>query len=155
MRTLRQLLLITLVAVSSTAVFSVHAGEYRTIAEQNITFDKSSPKAPTVLIFWASWCGYCMKEIPHLKALKEEFPQLRWIGVNVNKESADGLLVEQNKQLSWPSIADPDLKIADEFGIRGTPGLVVISTEGEILFKGRRTNDDFRQALLTASEAIH
>jgi len=155
MKILNRLLLITLVAVSSTSVFSVHAQEYKTIAAEKITFDKNSPEESTVLIFWASWCGYCMKEIPHLKALKNEFPQLRFIGVNVNKESADGLQVEQDKQLSWPSIADPDLRVADEFGIRGTPGLVVISTGGEIRFKGRRTNDEFRQALLTASETMH
>lgn len=101
----------------------------------------------TVLIFWASWCPHCIKEIPTLKTLYASHPEIQWLGVNVNKVPDDGLKTQQEYALPYPSIADPDLIISDFFDIRGTPGFVIINESGERIFKGRRMNKKFYTSL--------
>ena len=145
---MKHLILTTLLLASSS-----WAQTFTDLQGKPLTFDPASPQQPSVLIFWASWCGYCMKEIPHLKALQSEYPALRWLGVNVNKEPADGLLTEQQRQLTWPSITDPELQLADQFGIRATPGLIVLDANGQRLYSGRRSDDAFRAALARAAQS--
>ena len=144
-----QLLLALLLASLLTLMpaLPASAASYTTIAGDTSEFNSEQPQQNTVLIFWASWCGYCMQEIPHLKELSNEFSELRWLGINVNKEPADGLEIEQKRELPWVSLADPDLQIADQFSVRGTTGLLIINQSGDVVFRGRRADDKFRQAL--------
>lgn len=128
------------------------AEEFTLLNGGSLAFAPEHPGQPTVLIFWASWCGYCMKEIPHLKEAQARYPGLRWLGVNVNKVAEDGSRTVTERGITWPSIADPDLTLTDRFGIRGTPGLIVLASDGETLFRGRRTNTAFHQALQDASQ---
>lgn len=123
------------------------AGEYTSINGDTLEVDFNAPKKPTVLIVWASWCGYCMAEIPHLKEALNAHPNLNWLGLNVNKDPADGVQVETDKSLPWRSISDPDLVIGDQFKVRGTPTLLVLSTQGQVVYKGRRVDDGFKAAL--------
>ena len=106
-----------------------------------INFSVSSQKKPTLLVFWASWCRYCIAEIPRLKTLYDQNKQLRILGVNVNINSEDGLAVEKNHHLPYPSIADPTLKISDAYEVHGTPMLILVNTQGEIAHRSRRLND--------------
>ncbi|MBC2607457.1 redoxin domain-containing protein [Pelagicoccus albus] len=45
----------------------------------------------SVVMYWATWCGGCKKEIPDLVALREEFPsnELEIIGLSFDKEHKD------------------------------------------------------------------
>ncbi len=38
-------------------------------------YPKSSGKKPTLLVFWATWCGPCMHEFPLLDQLREQYRQ--------------------------------------------------------------------------------
>ena len=50
-----------------------------------------------VLDFWATWCGPCIKGIPHLTELQRQYPELVVIGVAASERPAGakpGLSVE-------------------------------------------------------------
>src|ERR1700694_1938340 len=65
-------LLLTL-AVSAQAMPSGPAPDFRLVTLTGETVTKESLKGkPTLLMFWASWCTTCQKELPNLKTLFEQ-----------------------------------------------------------------------------------
>lgn len=127
------------------------AGNYTTLNNETYNIDFNQPEKPVVLIVWASWCGYCMEEIPHLKEELKDHPEFTWLGLNLNKNPEDGRLVELERALPWLSLSDPDLVIGDQFKVRGTPTLIVLNSKGDAIYRGRRTDDEFKAALDTLS----
>jgi thiol-disulfide isomerase/thioredoxin len=127
------------------------AGNYTTLNNETYAIDFNQPEKPVVLIVWASWCGYCMEEIPHLKEELKDHPEFTWLGLNVNKNPEDGRQVEVERALPWLSLSDPDLVIGDQFKVRGTPTLIVLNSKGDTVYRGRRTDDEFKATLDTLS----
>ena len=123
------------------------AENYTTLNNESYNIDFNQPGKSVVLIVWASWCGYCMEEIPHLKKESEDHPEFTWLGLNVNKNPEDGRQIEIDRNLPWPSLSDPDLVIGDRFNVKGTPTLIVINESGDVIYRGRRTDDKFIAAL--------
>lgn len=42
-----------------------------------------------VLEFWATWCGPCIRAIPHVTELQKKYPKVVFIGVNVWEQEID------------------------------------------------------------------
>lgn len=55
------------------------------------TFAAVLASAPTVISFWATWCGPCVAEARYLSGLRRRIPaaQLNIVGVNVDDEPRD------------------------------------------------------------------
>lgn len=49
---------------------------------------RSWPGKPLLINFWATWCAPCLREIPMLKDLQSERPDLQIVGVAVDKRDA-------------------------------------------------------------------
>ncbi len=64
---------------------------YRTAAGRLVSFDRLRGR-PTLVVFWASWCQPCVKE---LRALKEHYAELSQQGLQVLALSVDGVLGDQ------------------------------------------------------------
>ena len=124
------------------AVETVSNFSGKTLSGSTFNFSSQSSEKATLLVFWASWCVYCLAEIPKLKTLHTRFDStLQIFGVNVNKRTADGLKTAQQYQLPYPSLADSNLQIADQFNVRGTPVLIVIDKQGRMIKRSHRLDD--------------
>ena len=90
---------------------------------------------PTVINFWATWCGSCTEELPDLRDLQAEVgpENLNIIAVNAGERSstANGFM----KWLKAPDFKvamDPTLVVADAYGVRGMPQSVFVDSAGVI-----------------------
>ena len=79
-----------------------------------------------VLDFYADWCGPCQQLLPRLEQLEKENSDVTFVKVNV----------------------DQSRELAQDFGIRSIPTLVMIS-DGKITDKltGLHSNEQIRQYL--------
>lgn len=66
-----------------------------------------------LLNMWATWCGPCREEMPHLVAMEDEFKSkdFKVVGLNIDQESTDLIVpfaekLKLNYDLAW---ADEDL----------------------------------------------
>jgi thiol-disulfide isomerase/thioredoxin len=86
--------------------------------------------------FWATWCGPCRKELPNVVALREKLKDqgLEVVGVSVDKDlDALGQFLEEHK-LPWETLAGEEAQdLADKYGIRGIPTMMVVDQEGIVV----------------------
>jgi thiol-disulfide isomerase/thioredoxin len=62
---------------------------------------QSWPGKPLLINFWATWCGPCLREIPMLKELQTDRPDLQVVGIAIDKRD---LVVPfaANMQFNYP-----------------------------------------------------
>lgn len=99
----------------------------------------SAFKGKTILItFFATWCGPCRKELPHLqseiynKYKKNPNFELIIFGREHNWEEVNKF--RQMNKFTMPFYPDPDRKIYSKFAGQYIPRNFLISAEGKVLF---------------------
>jgi AhpC/TSA family len=98
----------------------------------------SDAEVATVVVFLSSSCPCSNSHIPHLKALKTEFPKITFVGVHSNRDESDqdGENYFKTAALPFTVIRDPEAAIADDFRAFKTPHAFIVSKTGKILFAG-------------------
>jgi peroxiredoxin len=94
---------------------------------------------PALLVFFASWCAPCKKETPHLVAYQSRAERpCPIIGICVDTQPEKGKKFVADNEVNYPVLSDPSLSLADRFGIKGTPALVLVDANGTVLHKGKK-----------------
>lgn len=86
--------------------------------------------------FWASWCGPCKAEMPHVIELYERYRNkgLHLIGITVDDTPEKSDAVVKEKGLSFPQIYES--KPRSTYGIMAIPYTILFAPDGTILARG-------------------
>ena len=101
---------------------------------------------PVIINFWATWCGYCVMEMPDLQAAYEEFgDQIHFMMINVTDgfqetESVARAFVA-GRGFTFPVYYDLDLSAANAYGVGSMPVTYFIDAEGMAVAYGRGALD--------------
>ena len=107
---------------------------------------------PVVVNVWASWCGPCTAEAPHLAAVSRETKgKVQFIGVDIMDQRAPARAFIQRYGWTYPSVFDPSGAIRDGLGFIGQPVTVVFDPAGKQVFQwsGAVSGDVLRNELKT------
>ena len=90
---------------------------------------------PVLIIFTATWCPYCLSEIPHLKDIYTAYVKRGLVMVNIDiQESLEKVSLYASKyQVPFRVLLDKTGDVADIYGVRGVPNMVLINREGNIV----------------------
>lgn len=104
----------------------------------------SSFRGKYVLVeFWASWCGPCRAQIPHLLKSYTSFKNKNFeiLGVSLDENREKWLKAVKDEKLPWPQICDlKALKsdVVSMYGITGIPLNFLLDPKGIIIAKDLR-----------------
>lgn len=93
---------------------------------------------PVVINFWATWCGFCIKEMPHFEESFQQYgDEIHFLMVNV-QESTDvaNPFIEKNGY-SFPVYYDTTGSASGSFGVSGLPATFFIDAEGNAVAQAR------------------
>lgn len=104
-------------------------------------FSLSSLKGKVVVIdFWASWCGPCRRENPHMVEMYNEVHNkgVEFLGVSLDKDKENWLKAIEDDQLTWNHVSDLkywNSEAAKLYGVNSIPATVLIDQNGTIVAK--------------------
>ena len=97
--------------------------------------DFSSFKGKYVYVdMWASWCGPCCREVPHLQALEKDFEGSDVVFVSISTDADADSWKAKLKELNMHGnqLHDRDGKLSQILNVGGIPFFVVYDKEGKL-----------------------
>lgn len=88
---------------------------------------------PLLIHFWADWCPFCKIEEGGITNIQKDWPVVTIAYQSGNVSNVSKHLKERNIQ-HWPTIIDPQGRLADLYGVKGVPTSFIIDGEGNIKF---------------------
>jgi len=103
--------------------------------KEKVTLSQYKNKKPVILIFWTTWCPFCMNQ---LKGLNEKYAQIKADGIEVLAinigESADRIKkFAANKKYLFKIFLDEDSSVAEKYEVVGIPLYKIIDKSGNIV----------------------
>ena len=105
-----------------------------------------------VLIFWTPWCGSCAKEAPELvKAAERYQDRATFVGVvagddrSIQSDKVERFIKKHH--LTYPTLRDRELTVTKGLKVRGTPTIIVIDPEMNILYRGHKAPESWSAIL--------
>lgn len=95
---------------------------------------------PVVINFWATWCGYCVDELPHFQKAYEKYgDKVHFMMINLTDNGAE--TVEKassfisDKKYSFPVYYDTMYRAAFEYDISAVPVTVFVDADGNLVYR--------------------
>jgi peroxiredoxin len=96
-----------------------------------------------LLEFWATWCGPCLPEIPHLKTMQEKYQDsdFKIVGISLDRDKDTLRNFLEEREMEWAQIfVDEGWEgdIARQYNVSGIPRMYFIDPEGRIIARDLR-----------------
>lgn len=106
---------------------------------------------PTILVFWASWCPHCQRELPVIQSIyKDLAPKgLNVVGVSVDRSIGDAKGFTSSHSITFPNAyagTDKGGDMLDTYNISGIPTIYVLNKNGTVktVYRGEISGDTLR-----------
>lgn len=116
-----------------------------------------------VINFWATWCGYCVEEMPEFEKIYKEFDSnkkdviILGVAAPKSKENLNNSDVEKDKiisflnknKITYPTLMDETGKSFNDYRVRALPMTYVINKKGylEGFVSGAITGEQLKKAI--------
>jgi peroxiredoxin len=89
--------------------------------------------------FWASWCGPCKQEMPHLNRLYDKYRASGFtlLAVNIDDDARHGAATAAKWGLRFPVLLDADKTVTKLYDLGAMPSTVLIDRDGRVRYLHR------------------
>ncbi len=101
---------------------------------KDINFYKDSANRISIILFWATWCPYCKALMPYLQQVADEYrgEAVNFYALNVWEDGEPVKFMRENG-FTFTLLLRADY-IAKDYGIKGTPGLLVVDKDHRVRY---------------------
>jgi thiol-disulfide isomerase/thioredoxin len=116
------------------------------IYKNTVTLSQFKGKKTVLLHFWATWCTPCMRELPAVKEIRNQYKEedLQIISIALpSSKYADYLATISKLQMNWVHVYN-DLTLQNKYGMQPIPRICLIDKTGKLIYDniGLGKNDD-------------
>ena len=89
---------------------------------------------PVILNFWATWCGWCVVEMPYLQEIFSDWQDegLVMLAINKGETYSEAQEFMESNNLSFTALLDTDEAVSLMYGVSGIPITIFIDKDGII-----------------------
>ena len=89
----------------------------------------------TLLDFWGSWCGWCIKGFPEMKKYYEKYKgKFEILGIDCNDTEQKWKDAVKKNELPWLHVYNTrDSKVLADYGVNGFPTKIIVGPDGKIV----------------------
>ena len=110
--------------------------------------DYVKPGQYNMVEFWASWCGPCRGEIPHLRHVYDVYGKgndgLNMISVSIDERDKDWKKALQEEGMKWIQLNDNkgwSGDVVTKYKVNGVPFCLILDKEGKIIAREVRGSE--------------
>ena len=108
------------------------------VAGESVTLSQYKGKNPVLLVFFATWCPPCKREVPHLVGLQNQYADkgLKILAIDID-EPGDlvNQFIEENG-INYTVLLDQGGEIAEKYKVTGIPTNILIDKQGVVKYAG-------------------
>lgn len=109
-----------------------------------------------ILSFWATWCPYCIEEMPDIQKITEDYEGVEAILVNCGEDAqtVEDFMAENSYDFTWA--LDEDYAVQSAYPTSGIPYTLVIDAEGNVVqaFSGSKASGMYNDFAAAVEEAM-
>ena len=109
-----------------------------------------------ILSFWATWCPYCIEEMPDIAQITQDYDGVEAILVNCGEDAAtvEGFMAENPYDFTW--VLDEDYAVQSAYPTSGIPYTLIIDAEGTVVkvFSGSKASGMYNDFAAAVEEAM-
>ncbi|MEA3448616.1 MAG: TlpA disulfide reductase family protein [Bacteroidota bacterium] len=108
---------------------------------------------PIYIDVWASWCGPCIREMPYMDSLHDEYKDknIVFLSVSVDEKADNWLTSLEQHPPEWTQLhtGDWDCKLCHDYNIKAIPRFLLIDRKGKIISASapRPSSDEIKPLL--------
>ncbi len=91
-----------------------------------------------LLDFWATWCGPCRAELPHLKELQRQNQDLVIVGISGDDAAATVTAFVKAQEMGWPQVHEDAGALMRRYRVDSFPTSFLIAPDGTIAARDLR-----------------
>ena len=134
------------------------AFEVKTLDGTRFNLDEMAGRV-VLIDFWATWCGPCNEELPHVKKIAKEFANepLTIISISWDDDAQKWKDFIAKNEMTWLQYRDANHKLSDRFDVHAIPHYFTIDSDGvltaEMLGSGSDVEGKLKKLLKHAHDS--
>jgi cytochrome c biogenesis protein CcmG, thiol:disulfide interchange protein DsbE len=107
-------------------------------------------KGPVILDFWSTWCKPCVKVLPKIQEMYDEYSENGLVVLGINQDGPRSLSkvapFSNLLGLTFPVLLDKDQEVVRKYQVSGFPTTILLDKEGNVVetIRGYRPGDEAR-----------
>jgi thiol-disulfide isomerase/thioredoxin len=110
----------------------------KNLDNRTVSFNSLKGEKFTVIDFWATWCKPCVKSIPKLVEMSEDFEDegVQFIGISIDgpRNLAKVKPFVRSLGVTYPVLLDVNSEVMAKLSVRAVPTLLIVNEDNEIVY---------------------
>ena len=145
------LLAATSIALPAAAVVTAQAAapDFTLKSAEGRNLRLQEQRGQVVLVnFWASWCGPCKQEMPHLNRIYDKYRASGFtlLAVNIDDDARHGAATAAKWGLKFPVLLDAEKSVTRLYDLGAMPATVLIDRDGRVRYLHRGYREGVEEA---------